>query len=262
MKRNLVIGNTSQLSYYFPEEYVKMSSRNIDESFIRGERWNRAYLCFGESRKFIGDSGIHDDINFNMTIRAVDTLLEHSEKIIVYSTCELWNKYDGKIDLSMEYSFYDSPYLQSKYRLSKHISDFDRYGKVIIMYPFNFNSIHRSTDFLFGKIFDSIINKRKIEIGDTYFYRDIIHPKHVVKESIESNSNKIIGSGRLTFVNDYIRDLYSHYDMDYREFVSESSGKYNEYEKRKEYYLNSEKCQYSYKQLLSDTIEEINLRKK
>ena len=260
--RSIVIGNTSQLSYYFPADYVKISSRDIDESFICGERWNRVYLCFGESRKFIGDIGIHEDINFGMTIRIVDLLLENSENIIVYSTCELWNKYDGKIDLSMEYSFYDSPYLQSKHRLSGHISSDDRYGKVHIMYPFNFNSIHRSSDFLFGKVFDSIINKNRIEIGDTYFYRDIIHPKHVVKESMESNSHKIIGSGRLTFVNDYIRDLYAHYEMDYDQYVSESSGKYNEYEKRKEYYLNSEKCQYSYKQLLSDTIEEINLRKK
>lgn len=260
--RSLVIGNTSQLSHYFPEDYVKISSRNIDEPLIRGERWDRSYLCFGESRKFIVDSGIHEAINFDMTMRIVDLLLENSENIIVYSTCELWNKYDGKIDLSMQYRFYDSPYLRSKHKLSEIISGNNRYRKVHIMYPFNFNSIHRSADFLFGKIFDSIINRNKIEIGDTYFYRDIVHPKHVVKESIESNSHKIIGSGRLTFVNDYIRDLYSHYEMDYDEYVSESSGKYNEYDKRKEYYLNSKNCQYSYKQLLSDTIEEINLRKK
>ena len=72
--RNLVIGNTSQLSYYFPEDYVKVSSREIDYDFILSENWNRVFICFGESRKFIEDVKIHDDINFNLTIKIVDML--------------------------------------------------------------------------------------------------------------------------------------------------------------------------------------------
>ena len=79
-----------------------------------------------------------------------------------------------------------------------------------------------------------------------------------MEESIKTNSHKIIGSGRLTFVNDYIRDIYAHYDMDYDKYVIESIGKYNEYDKRKEYYLDSNKCVYEYKQLLFDTIKEID----
>jgi len=256
--RNLIIGKTSQLSYYFPEEYVRMSSRDIDFSAISGEKWNRVFLCFGESRKFIDDYNIHEDINFRLTMQVIDALKDRSESIVAYSTCELWNQYDGKIDISMNYNFYSSLYLQSKYKLSRHIANSEKYRNVFLIYPFNFNSIRRDRNFLFGKIFDSIINERKVEIGDTYFYRDIVHPKYVVSESIKACGHLIVGSGRLTFVNDYIRDLYSHYGMKYEKYVTETRGTYSEYEKRKEYYLNSDKCLYEYKQLLSDTIEEID----
>lgn len=262
MKRNLIIGSTSQLSYYFPEDYVRISSREIDYTFISSEHWNRVFICFGESRKFIEDFKIHEDINFRLTMQVVDALKDRADSIVVYSTCELWNQYDGKIDMSMNYNFYSSLYLQSKYKLSRHISTSDRYRNVFVIYPFNFNSTKRDSNFLFGKVFDSIINKKKIEIGDTYFYRDIVHPKYVAEESIKAQGHLIVGSGRLTFVNDYIRDLYSHYGMEYGEYVTEVRGAYSEYEKRKEYYLRSDKCLYSYKQLLSDTIEEIDSIKK
>jgi hypothetical protein len=46
--------------------------------------------------------------------------------------------------------------------------------------------------------------------------------------------------------------------MDYDKYVIESIGKYSEYDKRKEYYLESNKCGYEYKQLLLDTIKEID----
>jgi|688.fasta_scaffold25334_12 hypothetical protein len=256
--RNLVIGNTSQLSYYFPEDYVKISSREIDYDLISGENWNRVFICFGESRKFIEDVTMHDEINFNLTIKVIDMVKDISKSVVVYSTCELWNQYDGKINISMNYNFYTSLYLQSKYKMSKYVTKNEKYHNVFVMYPFNFNSVYRNDNFLFGKIFDSIINKKVIEIGDTYFYRDIVHPKYVVDESIKTNSHKIIGSGRLTFVNDYIRDLYKHYNMDYDKYVIESIGKYSEYDKRKEYYLESNKCGYEYKQLLLDTIKEID----
>jgi nucleoside-diphosphate-sugar epimerase len=257
--RNLVIGNTSQLSYYFPDDYVKISSRNIDYDFIRSENWNRVFLCFGESRKFLSDIKIYDDINFYYTLEVINNIKDVSRNIIVYSTCELWNQIDGKIDISMNFNFFSTPYLQSKYRISKYLlNNKSEYYNVFIIYPFNFNSIYRSDDFLFGKIFNSIINKKKIEIGYTYFYRDIVHPKFVVDKSISARGHEIIGSGRLTFVNDFIRDLYQHYQMDYDEYVIENFDKYNEYDKRKEYYLNSKKPLYTYMQLLKDTISDID----
>ena len=170
--------------------------------------------------KFIDDFNIHEDINFRLTMQVIDALKDKAESIAVYSTCELWNQYDGKIDISMNYNFYSSLYLQSKFKLSKHITNNDKYPNVFVIYPFNFNSTKRDGNFLFGKIFDSIINERKIEIGDTYFYRDIVHPKYVAEESMKAKGHCIVGSGRLTFVNDYIRDLYSHYEMEYDEYVT------------------------------------------
>lgn len=254
---NLVIGNTSQLSYYFPDDYIKISSRNIDYNYIFSMKWNTIFICFGESRKFIDDVKLHDNINFYQTIEVINKVKDISDRVIVYSTCELWNKYDGQINISMEFNFYTSLYTQSKYKLSKYILSNKGYENVYIMYPFNFNSTHRTTEFLFGKIFDSIINKNKIEIGDTYFYRDIIHPRHVVNESINSKGHKIIGSGRLTFVNDFIRDLYDSFDLKFDDFVTEDIGVYNEYSKRNEYYLKSKICKYKYQILLKDTINDI-----
>jgi len=254
---NLIIGNTSQLSYYFPENYERISSRDINYDYILSKRWNTLYICFGESRKFIGDIKLHDDINFYLTVEIINKLKDISNRIIIYSTCELWNQYDGQIDLNLDFNFYTSSYTHSKYKLSKYILNNSGYDNVFIMYPFNFNSTYRSTEFLFGKIFDSIINKNKIEIGDTYFYRDIIHPKYVVEESINSKSHKIIGSGRLTFVNDFIRDLYKSFNLKFEDYVTEQIGNYNEYTKRNEYYLKSKMCKYSYQSLLQDTISDI-----
>lgn len=259
--RSLVIGSTSQLSYFFPNDYVKVTSRDLDYDFICSEKWNKVFICFGESRKFINNIQLHDDVNFYFTMNIINKIKDISNKIIIYSTCELWNQYDGQIDTKLSFNFYSTPYLQSKYKLSNLIlSNKEEYKNVIILYPFNFNSTYRNSEFLFGKIFDSIINKSKIEIGDTYFYRDIIHPKFVVSESIKAEEHQIVGSGRMIYVNDFIRDLYINYDLEYDDYVTENISKYNEYDKRKEYYLRSNNCLYDYKQLLNDTIEDINKR--
>lgn len=258
---NLVIGNTSQLSHYFPSDYIKISSRDINYEQLLNKNWDRVFICLGESRKFISDIDTYNNINFNLTLDIIKKLKKISNKIIVYSTCELWNKYDGPVDLTMDYSYYNTPYLESKFKLTELITKNPiEYHNVIILYPFNFNSIFRNDNFLFGKIFNSIINKTKIEIGDTYFYRDLIHPIHVVEESINSTSHKIVGSGRLTFVNDFIRDLYKYYNLSYESLVVEHKEKFNEYERRKEYYLKSEINQYTYSNLLNDTINDINLK--
>ena len=64
----------------------------------------------------------------------------------------------------------------------------------------------------------------------------------------------------MVYVNDFIRDLYTNYGLEYDDYVTENINKYNEYDKRKEYYLRSNNCLYNYKQLLNDTIEDINKR--
>jgi hypothetical protein len=255
---NLIIGNTSQLSYYFPEEYTRISSHNINFDEISQRNWDRVFLCFGESRKYINDTKIYDEINFYLTLEVIEKLKDCVKSFVLYSTCELWNQYDGAIDLSMPFNFYPSPYLHSKYKISKYIMENDEYFNVFVMFPFNFNSTYRSTNFLFGKVFDSIINKKTIEIGDTYFYRDIVHPKFVVDQSINSHGHRVNGSGRTVFVNDFIRDLYSHYGLKYEDFVIENPHKFNEYEIRKEYYFKSQENLYTYSKLFNDTILDID----
>jgi nucleoside-diphosphate-sugar epimerase len=259
--KNLVIGNTSQLSHYFPKEnFDYISSRNIDYNYINKE-WDRVYMCFGESRKFINDIKIYDEINFNFTINLIDFLKNKSKNIIVYSTCELWNQYSGPIDINKNFNFYSTPYLSSKHKLTKYIFDNkEEYYNVFVMFPFNFNSIYRNQNFLFGKIFNSIIQKKPIEIGNTYFYRDIVHPKFVVQESINATRHKIIGSGRMIFVNDFIRDLYDFFNMNYEDYIFESFEKFNEYEKTNEYYLKSQISLLKYKDLLNLTIEDIKTK--
>jgi hypothetical protein len=255
---NLIIGDTSQLSYYLPNDYVRISSRDINYDSLTDKNWDRVFLCFGESRKYIKDTKLYDEINFYLTLEIIDKLKDYAKSFVLYSTCELWNQYDGAIDMSMTFNFYPSPYLHSKYKISKYIMENDEYYNVFVMFPFNFNSTYRTTNFLFGKIFDSIINKKTIEIGDTYFYRDIVHPKFVVEQSINSHSHKINGAGRTVFVNDFIRNLYRHYGLNYDDYVIENLDKFNEYEIRKEYYLKSNNNLYSYNQLFKDTISDID----
>lgn len=256
--RNLVIGNTSQLSHYFPKDnFDFISSRNINFSLLENN-YNRVFLCFGESRKFLDDKNIYDEINFYLTLKIIDFFKDRANKIILYSTCELWNQYSGPIDLKKEIKFYKTSYLSSKHRITEFIlKNSETYKNVLIMFPFNFNSIYRNENFLFGKIFNSIINKKEIEIGNTYFYRDIIHPKLVVQNSLISEEHQLIGSGRMIYVNDFIRDLYHHFNLKYDYYITENFDRFNEYEKNNEYYLKSEKCLFSYKELLNYTIEDI-----
>lgn len=256
---SLIVGGTSQLSQFFPKEYVRISSRDIDFKKIKEHKWDRIFVCFGENRKYIDNNQNYDDINFKLIIKVIDELKSYCNKIVVYSTCELWNKLSGTISLDDEFDFYSTPYLDSKYKMTKHILDNQKeYDNVIILYPFNFNSTYRSENFLFGKIFKSIIEKTKIEIGDTYFYRDLVHPKYMISQSIICENHQIIGSGRLTFVNDFIKDIYNEFNLNYLDYVTECKNNFKEYNKNNEYYLKSELCLYSYNELRRDTIEDLN----
>lgn len=252
--KNLVIGNTSQLAYYFPDDYEKISSRNIE---FKNERYDRVYICFAEQRTYIqNNKQIFLDTNIDYTLNVIEHYSKLSNNIIVYGTSELWNKCNGAIDINTKFNYKPSNYVESKKLMIEMIKVL--YPNVLIHHPFNFNSIYRKNGFLFSKIFDSIINEKQITIGNTYFYRELLHPKFVVEQSIQSNSDVIIGAGRLIFVNDFIRSLYSHFNMKYEDYVIEDY-KENITSDEKIFYLKSKQIMYN--NLYNDTIIEIEKAK-
>lgn len=258
-QKNLIIGSTSQIAKFLPDsEFKKVNSRNFSHSDIEG-KWNLAILAFGENRKNLEPYEVYEKINVDLTFRTLDFLKSRCSRIIIFSTCELWNKHFGGIDLETPMDFYETNYTRSKFEMTQKILENPlEYPNVIILYPFNFNSTKRSKDFLFGKIFSSIINQEKIEIGDTYYYRDIFHPNFIVEEILNANEHKIIGSGRLTFVNDFIRDLFKIYGLPYEDLVEENLESFKEYEIKYEYYLKSKLPLYTYSRLIEDTTKDIN----
>lgn len=253
---NLVIGNTSQLAPYFPGEYVKIPSRNIDYDFITSTRWRDAYICFAEQRTFLENStDIFLDVNYSYTIEVVNKIKGHCERIYFYSTTYLWNAYEGAIDLSMPFKYYETPYIKSKEQITNYL--INNVENAIILFPCNFNSVFRKQGFLFHKIFDSIIHKKKITIGNTYFYREMVHPRYIVGESLNTATHKIIGPGYAINVNEFIRALYRACNLQYEKYVIEKIDE-DELKKQAKYY-HSKKATIDYTQddLLRDTVSEL-----
>jgi nucleoside-diphosphate-sugar epimerase len=260
---SLILGDTSQLAYYFPKKFERISSRNIQLDNFKDKFYDRIFFCFGEQRTYIENNDdsllkVFTDINVDYTIKLIDFFKNICNKLIIYSSSELWNNCEGVIDLQTPFNYNYSPYIKSKELLTLNITN-HAYPNVLILYPFNFNSIYRKTGFLFNKIFDSIIYERKIEIGDTYFYRDLIHPKYVVERSLICKDDEIVGSGRLTHVNDFIRNLYKYFNLSYEDLVIENFNKYLSV-KRKTFYLNSYEIKYN--DLFTDTIKDIKNKKR
>lgn len=256
--KNLVIGNTSQLSYYFPDDYEKISSRNINFNFE--QKYDRVYICFAEQRTYMKDNkNDFYETNIDYTLKVIHHFSKLSNHVIIYGTSELWNKYNGAININTPFNHKQTDYIDSKRLMVEIVKELrlKKLQNIIILYPFNFNSTYRKEGFLFSKIFDSIINKKKINIGNTYFYRELLHPKFVVEQSIKATSDNIIGSGRLIFVNDFIRSLYEHFNMNYNDYVTED---YNENITSNEniFYLKSKHNLYN--NLYIDTIMDIETK--
>lgn len=232
---SLIIGETSQLSYFFPIEYDRISSRNIDFNSIG--KYDKIYITFAEQRTFLNENEkFFTDINVVYTLKIIDRIKNLCNRVVVFSTSELWNNYEGPVSLDLKFKYNYSPYIRSKEILSEHIlSNRNLYPNVDIIYPFNFNSPYRKEGFLFSKIFKSIINKEKISVGDLDFNRDIIHPEIIIKNSISSRGDLLIGSGQTINIKKFIVDLYERFDLNPEDYIFFDT-KNNLTNERKEYY--------------------------
>ncbi len=222
---DLVIGSSSQLAHYFPENCVKISSRNIDFNYLKEHQWDSVYLTFAEQR--IYEKNIdYITPNYLNTLKIIKHLLRNSKKIVCYTSCELWGNLQGKISLDTPPNFnLKNEYTISKLLLWNKVKELremnDLYRKVIFVHPFYFNSVKRSEYFLMGKVFKSILNKEKIQVRNIDFDRDMVHASFVVEKSIAATTDCLVGSGELFNVREFIENLYVLNDMDFYEFVEE-----------------------------------------
>jgi GDP-D-mannose dehydratase len=253
---NLIIGNSSQLSFYFPKSYDRISSRNIVFDDINKKKYNKIFLLFAEQRTFLKkDENFFNQINVHYTIDVINKLKDYCNTIVVYSTSELWNNIDGPVIVMDKFNYNYSPYIKSKENLCNFIYDNkNKYSNVQIIYPFNFNSPYRKSGFLFSKIFESIIYHKKNTLGNINFLRDIIHPSIIVKNSIETEDDLLVGSGELINIESFVRDLFTHLDLKFDDYIF-----YNDINnlsiERKNYYS---KIKYSkYDELLNLTLNDI-----
>ena len=255
-KPSLIIGDTSQLSYYFPNNFEKISSRDINFNQLNSKNYHKVFLLFAEQRTFLNESEeFFLKTNFNYTIEVINKFKDISDNVIIYSTSELWNKYDGCVSINDDYKYNYSPYIKSKEVLCNFINENRHiYPNVIIIYPFNFNSVYRKEGFLFGKIFDSILNNKKICIGDINFERDITHPKIIVDISLKTEKDCVVGFGNLINIQKFVEDIFTKLNKNIIDYV-ENNEKNNLKIKRGGYY-SCEKTS-TYEELINLTIKDI-----
>lgn len=249
---DLIIGSSSQISHYFPHEMQRVSSRNIPEEIFE-KKWESVYLTFAEQRtRYATDNNYKDDfyrVNVHMTLDIAKKL--KANRIIYYSTVELWNSLDGAISLKTPFNFAQNYYTDSKYIATEMLRQIEN---VVVLFPFNFNSVYRSEDYLFGKIFSSIKERKTVEVGNLDIKRDILHANWVAKQSLIAKKAKIIGSGTFHDVRKFIRDVYTGCGLNPDDLLIEN-GDPNRH--NRVLYLGSKKILYDYETLLKDTIDDI-----
>jgi hypothetical protein len=263
IKKDLLIGDTSQLARYWNRLDAEIiSSYDIDVGWIQSRQWNRIYIAFANARTFLR-TDVFEKTNVNQTLNLISDIQDSCENVIYYSTTELWNQVNGPIKLESKIwntFHYDTSsfYIKSKHITTETILKNDFFTNTIILFPFSFNCPYRSDSrFFFSKIFDSILNRKKITVGNIPSYRELLHPKFVIKESINATKHKIVGSGRLTHVKDFVKHLYELNGMEYGDFVIEKESSVKD--DRGIFFLDSEKCLYHYNELFGDTLEDFNM---
>lgn len=248
--KSLLIGDTSQVSRYFSNNVLKISSRNISAE-IYDIFWDKVYILFAEQRTLYSNDLNYKDafynVNVNYTLEIINKL--KCNNIIFLSTTELWNKCTGPINLNTQWNYIENYYTDSKRIITLELL---KRQNVTICYPFNFNSIYRGKEFLFGKIYSSLKNKEKIKVGNLNLNREILHAKYVAKQISDTNKHCIIGSGSLTNIKSFIKDLYELCNLNFEELVEHE----NKSETKNSFYL-SETTGYTYQQKLKDYLDDL-----
>lgn len=256
LTNKLVIGNKSQLARYFPPENTTfISSRNIDVNSV--EQYDKVFFFFCEQRTFLNlTEKEFCDINVDLTLNLLKKIYNDKTKFYLYSTCELWNNCEGGVTIDTPHNFIYTPYVKSKQILAEKVIEFrnkTQQNNIRIFYPFNFNTPYRTEGFLFSKIFNSLINKAKIETGDLNFSRDLVHPKFILERSFQSNFDDLIGSGNAINIREFVHQLYRLTGLNVTEYLAEQINKKSRHNKCFYHDTNIK-----YNTLLEDTIGDVN----
>ena len=247
---NLIVGKNSQLGFYLQDNNSSVLS--LSESFCDDKLYNKIFILAAEQRTFLNlPYSDFYDVNVKKTIALVEKKIDFCQKMYIFLTSELWNNYSGPIDTNVTFNFTPSNYILSKYHLQKKIiKNFQNDERIIMVYPFNFNSTMRRSGTLFGKVFETIIDGVQNNFSNLNFKRDFSHTTYVADRIKELQFDSVIGSGQLFHMKQFVYDLCEHFEVDKSLFLlSDFQPKMNEF-----YDKNGK---YSYEQLLKDTIEDI-----
>ena len=136
---NLVLGSTSQLSRYFPDNYAKVSARELDLDALTKTRWDAVYICFAEQRTYLANAldentrNLFWNTNVDKTLGIIERLQEVTDKIVYYSTAELWNNTSGPVNVTDSVSFHKNNYTDSKWHITQILRDKKKYPKVSVL---------------------------------------------------------------------------------------------------------------------------------
>lgn len=225
MKNGVIIGAGAQISNYFPPEFERINARKWFKSSmpLKSQEYDIAVIAFGENRTYLQDLTLDGfrEINVKLTVQAVQRFTGIAKRIVVFGTAELWSGINGPISMNNSYNYRPSNYIISKQEMVDQVRNMNQ-PNVFIIHPFNFNTVHRCGEFLFGKVYKSILNREHIEIADTYFKRDLTTASEVARAALYSLHNEsIVGSGRQISINELIRQLYKCANLNYDSYVSE-----------------------------------------
>lgn len=252
---NIVIGKNSQLAQYVDKlDTIFWSANEVDTEIAK--KADKIYFFFCEQRTFLQlpeEDYMH--VNVTLTMELLTKLYNEKTDFYIYGSGDLWNNCEGGVTIDTPINYKYSPYLKSKHILTEYILDFiheKNATNIHLIHPFNFNTPHRKEGFLFYKIFDSIIYKKKITTGNLDFMRDIVHPNFILFRSQFTRRTSLVGSGNPVNIKEFVSKLYSHFDMNIHDYLTEDKAATTVHSS---FFYHKTKIRYN--NLLEDTINDI-----